>query len=88
MISHIHHPINPSIYVERFCSKMNLNFEKVKIIQKQMNLHQDSTRNCNPGATACTFIYKYLNQEICLCNLEDISGVPKSSIKRTAQKIK
>ena len=60
IISHVHYPINPSIYVERFCSKMNLKFEKVKMIQKQMNLHQDSTRNCNPAATACVFITNIL----------------------------
>ena len=87
MVSHIYHPVTPSMYVERFCSKMDLEFGKVKMIQKQVNLHQDSMRNCNPAATACAFIYLYLNQEVCLGNLEDISGVPKSSIKRIAQKL-
>ena len=81
IISDMHHPAHPSVYVERFCSKMNFKFQKIKMIQKQIDLRLDVNRNCNPTVTACAFIYKYLNHEINLFDLSDVSGVPTSSIK-------
>ena len=88
MISDIHHLVHPSVYVERFCSKMNFKFEKIKMIQKQLDLKLDVNMSCNPTATACAFIYKYSDHEINIFDLSDVSGVPKSSIKRAVEKIK
>ena len=87
-ISNVHYPITPSNYIERFCSKLNFKFDKIKIILNQLKLADDFIFDFNPAAIACSYIYKCFPSSTNLSVLSNISGIPVSTIKKFLKKIK
>ena len=75
-ISNVYYPNSPSHYVERFCSKLNLKFEKTKLVLREIEVQNDLNKESNPIAIACAYIYKLLSGYIELNKLENVSGSP------------
>ena len=87
IISNTHHPSDARLYVDRFCLKMGLSLLQTKIVRQEIQRNQDKIGSSNTVALACAFIFKHLNKNICVNMLEDVSGVPVSTIKRMAKTI-
>ena len=87
IISNIHHPSDAGLYVERFCLKVGISLLQAKIVRQEIQRNQDKIGSSNTPAVACAFIFKHLKENICVNMLEDVSGVPVSTIKRMAKSI-
>ena len=73
---------NAADYVNRFGCKIGLNFSEIKTVIENISL-STSTKSFNPITVSVAHIYKVLsldNEK--LKELENVSGVPISSIKR------
>ena len=50
------YPNTPSAYVERFCRKLNLKFEKIKIVLNELERNPTFVEESNAITTACAYI--------------------------------
>ena len=88
IVSNTHYPSDARLYVDRFCLKMGLSLFQTKIVRQEIQRNQDKIGSSNRVAMACAFIFKHLKKKICVNILEEVSGVPVSTIKRMAKTIK
>ena len=87
IVSNTYYPSDATLYVDRFCLKMGLSLLQTKIVRQEIQRNQDKIGSSNTVAMACAFIFKHLKKNICVNMLEDVSGVPVSTIKRMAKTI-
>ena len=85
LVSHKYYATPASTYVERFCAKLGLKFMTTKIVLRNIETKTASSSTRNSIAIACASIYKSLPNVIRMKDLEAISGVPQSTIKRVAK---
>ncbi|HIF02106.1 MAG TPA: hypothetical protein EYQ84_01810 [Nitrospinaceae bacterium] len=76
------YPTKAADYVNRFGCKIGLNFSEIKKVIDNISLGMN-TRSFNPIALSAAYIYKILSLDHeKLKELEKVSGVPISTIKR------
>ena len=81
-----YYPTKPSDYVDRFGSKLELNYKQIQKINQE--LLKVSKCTDNPINLCVAVIYKTMQHiGIDIKQLEDIIGIPSSTIKRLSKKI-
>ena len=81
-----YYPTKPSDYVDRFGSKLELMYNQVQKINQE--LLKVSKCTDNPISMCSAVIYKTMqNIGIDIKQLEDITGIPSSTIKRISKNI-
>jgi len=81
-----YYPTKPSDYVDRFGSKLELNYKQIQKINQE--LLKVSKCTDNPINLCVAVIYKTMQHiGIDIKQLEDITGIPSSTIKRLSKNI-
>ena len=81
-----YYPTKPSDYVNRFGSKLELKYNQIQKINQE--LLKVTKYTDNPISVCAAVIYKTMQHlGIDLNQLEDITGIPSSTIKRISKKI-
>ena len=81
-----YYPTKPSDYVDRFCSKLDLSYKQIQKVNQE--LLKVSKCTDNPINLCAAVIYKTMQHiGIDIKQLEDITGIPSSTIKRLSKNI-
>ena len=81
-----YYPTKPSDYVNRFGSKLELKYNQIQKINQE--LLKVTKYTDNPISMCAAVIYKTMQHlDIDLKQLEDITGIPSSTIKRISKNI-
>ena len=89
ILSPQHFETEPMQYIDRFCCKLYLSMEQVKNVKLIMQ-NTNLDRSFNPVSIAASVIYKALffsKSNVSIIDIENISGVPSSTIKRICKLI-
>ena len=83
-----YYPTKPSDYVDRFGSKLQLNYKQITKIHQELLKVSKSKYTDNPTNMCAAAIYKTIrNIGVDIKQLEDITGIPSSTIKRLSKNI-
>ena len=85
IVSSQHFETTPTQYVDRFGSKLYLNYhqiKKIKLILQGVKFE----KSFNPASIAASAIYK-ISVDVNIVDIENVSGVPRSTIKRICKLI-
>ena len=83
-----YYPTKPSDYADRFGSKLQLNYKQITKIHQELLKVSKSKYTDNPINVCAAAIYKTMrNIGVDIKQLEDITGIPSSTIKRLSKNI-
>ena len=86
LVCNQYYPTKASDYVNRFGGKLELKYNQIQRINQE--IEKVTTNIYNPIALCAAAIYKTMTPSVIDLNqLEDITGIPSSSIKKISKKI-